>query len=464
MNEGVQKYVEKAKKMLGQRERYIKEETKKWKFDTIAVHGAYSVQEAIENNQGAIIEPIFLSSAQAYRDTDEMEAAQSYLIPSWAYTRIHNPSIGYLEDTLALLDGYGFDGETNCCAASSGLAAIASATDPFLVKLTRKADEAINFVSSCQIYGGTFQQFNIRKMQERGIECRWVVDPNNVDEWASKIDKNTRFLFGELPTNPGLVFFDLKKIIDLAHEHGIPFIADSTIATPALLRPITFGADIVIHSVTKTMTASGFSIAGAVIARKNIITNIENDEMKADFTNYIKFLPNRDIGWCLSPIQAILSLNDIRTLRSKIDFLSQSSLKVARFLEKHPKISSVNYLGLENHPLYEVASKYLWLVDAEYDDQYKKPINRYGHLLSFQLKGGIQAARVLLDGLKRIWRATDLGRIKSIATIPSISTHQQMGEESRSLASIPADLVRLCVGAEHPDDIINDLEQALDKI
>ncbi len=146
------------------------------------------MQEAIENNQGAIIEPIFLSSAQAYRDTDEMEAAQSYLIPSWAYTRIHNPSIGYLEDTLALLDGYGFDGETNCCAASSGLAAIASATDPFLVKLTRKADEAINFVSSCQIYGGTFQQFNIRKMQERGIECRWVVDPNNVDEWASKED------------------------------------------------------------------------------------------------------------------------------------------------------------------------------------------------------------------------------------------------------------------------------------
>lgn len=464
MKEAVQKYIDQAKKRLAERERYIKEEVKKWKFDTIAVHGAYSVNEAIENNQGAIIEPIFLSSAQAYRDTDEMEAAQAYLIPTWAYTRIHNPSIGYLEDTLALLDGYGFSGETSCCATASGMAAIGSAIHPLLVKLTRKSDEQINFVASCQVYGGTFQLFNVRKMQEQGIDCRWVANPNDLDEWASRIDKNTRFLYGELPSNPGLAFFDLKKVIDLAHAHGVPFIADPTVATPALLRPLTYGADIVVHSVTKTMTAGGFSIAGAVISRKNIVTNIPNDAMKADFANYIKLWPNRDMGWSLSPIQAILSLNDIRTLRYRVDALSKSSMKVARFLEKHPRVSKVNYLGLESHHLYEIASKYLWLVDAEYDEQYKKPVNRYGHLMSFQLKGGAQAARTLLDGLKRIWRATDLGRIKSIATIPSISTHQQMGEDSRSLACIPQDLVRLCVGAEHPDDLISDLDQALGKV
>ena len=461
---GVQKYVEKGKKMSAERARYIKEEVKKWKFETIAVHGAYSVREAIENNQGAIIEPIFLSSAQAYRDTDEMEAAQAYLIPTWAYTRINNPSISYLEDTLALLDGYGFDGETGCAATSSGLSAIASATEPFLVKRTKNANEPINFVSSCQIYGGTFMQFNVRNMQERGIECRWVTDCNNIDEWASKIDKNTRFLYGELPTNPSLYFFDLKKVIDLAHEHGLPFIADATIATPALMRPITFGADIVVHSVTKTMTAGGFSVAGAVIARKNITTNIEHDALKADFASYVKFWPNRDMGWCLSPLQAILSLNDIRTLRTRVDALSKSAMQVARFLEKHSKVANVNYLGLESHPLHGVASKYLWLVDAEYDEQYKKPVNRYGHLMAFQLKGGLPAARTLLDGLKRIWLATDLGRIKSIACIPALTTHQQMGEESRSLASIPQDLVRLCVGGEHPDDLINDLDQALSKV
>jgi cystathionine beta-lyase/cystathionine gamma-synthase len=139
-------------------------------------------------------------------------------------------------------------------------------------------------------------------------------------------------------------------------------------------------------------------------------------------------------------------------------------MKVALYLEKHPKISKVNYLGLENHPLHEVARRYLKLVDSEFDEHYRKPVNRYGHLMSFQMKGGIPAARNLLDGLKRIWRATDLGRIKSIITIPAISTHQQMGEESRSLAAIPADLVRLCVGGEHPDDLIADLDQSLAKV
>lgn len=464
MNEGVQKYVDKAKKMLAEQKRYIDEEVKKWKFDTIAVHGAYSVREAIENNQGSIIEPIYMSSSQAFRDSDEMEAALAYLIPSWTYSRIHNPSMGYFEDTLALLEGYGFDGETTCCAASSGMAAIASATDPFLVKQSKTHDEVINFVSNAQIYGGTFQQFNIRKMQDRGIECRWVRNPNDIDEWASKVDKNTRFLFGELPSNPGLTFFDIKKVIDLAHENGLTTIFDTTIATPALLRPIKLGADIVIHSATKTLTASGFGIAGAVIARKNIVSKIDNEEMNADFATYIKLLPNRDIGWCISPMQAILTLNDMRTLRSKVDHLSQNSMKVARFLDQHPKISMVNYLGLNNHPLHEVASKYLWLVDSEYDEQYGKPVNRYGHLMSFQFNGGAPAARVFFDNLKRIWRATDLGRIKSVATIPSISTHQQMGEDLREMASIPQDLVRLCIGAEHPGDMIADLEQALDKI
>lgn len=464
MNDGVQKYVDKARKMIAERERYLNEQVRTWKFDTIAVHGAYSVNEAIENNQGSIIEPIFMSTSQAFRDSDEMEAALAYLIPSWTYSRIHNPSIGYLEDTLALLDGYGFEGITGCCTASSGMAAIASAVDPFLVKLSSNHNEPMNFVSSAQIYGGTFQQFSIRIMQERGIECRWIVNPNDINEWASKIDKNTRFLFGELPSNPGLMFFDIKAVIDLAHGHGIPAIFDSTIATPALLRPIALGADIVIHSVTKTLTASGFGIAGAVVARKNIVTNIDNDEMRSDFATYIKLLPNRDMGWCISPMQAIMTLNDIRTLRSKMDLLSRNSMKVAQFLDEHKKISNVNYLGLESHPLHAVASKYLWLVDAENDEQYGRPVNRYGHLMSFQFKNGVQAARKFFDHLQRIWRATDLGRIKSVATIPAISTHQQMGEELRSMASIPEDLVRLCIGAEHPDDMIKDLEQALSHI
>jgi len=134
---------------------------------------------------------------------------------------------------------------------------------------------------------------------------------------------------------------------------------------------------------------------------------------------------------------------------------------VAEFLEDHAKIDQVNYLGLESHPLHELASKYLVLADSEHDAQYGKPVNRYGHLMSFTVNGGTAAARTFFDGLQRIWRATDLGRIKSVATIPAISTHSQQGEEGRAMAAIPPNMVRLCVGAEHPDDIKKDLDQAL---
>jgi O-acetylhomoserine/O-acetylserine sulfhydrylase-like pyridoxal-dependent enzyme len=461
---GMQRYIDKNNEYLARRDRYIREVVKKWKFDTIAVHGLYTVEDAIEDYQGSIIEPIFMSASQAYRDSDEMAAALAYLIPTWCYSRIANPSTYYYEWTLALLEGYGFDGETSACSTSSGMAAVMTAVQPFLVHTRRHVHEPRNFVATAQCYGGTFQQFSVRLHQERDIECRWVTDPTNLDEWASKIDENTRFLYGELPSNPGLSFFDIKAVADLAHAHNIPLIVDSTIATPALLRPICHGADIVVQSATKSLTTSGFGVCGAVIARKNIVTNIPNDKMKEDFALYVKFLPNRDYGPNLHPLQAIMTLNDMRTLRSKMDLLSRNTMKVAEFLERHPQIESVQYLGLKNHPLHELASRYMWLVDSEYDEMYGRPVNRYGHLMSFCVKGGLEAAKKFFDGLQRIWRATDLGRIKSVATIPAISTHQQQGEEGRRLANIPPNLVRLCVGGEHPDDIIADLDQALSRL
>ena len=459
---GMQRYIDKNNAYLAKRDAYIRDVVKKRKFDTIAVHGLYSVEDAIEDYQGSIIEPIFMSTSQAYHDSDEMAAALAYLIPTWCYSRIANPSTYYYEWALALLEGYGFKGETACCSTSSGMAAIMTAVQPFLVHQKKSVHEERNFVATAQCYGGTFQQFNVRLAEERGIECRWIHDPTNIDEWASKIDKNTRFLYGELPSNPGQGFFDIQAVADLAHSHGVPLICDSTVATPALLRPICHGADIVVQSVTKTLTSSGFGIAGAVIARKGVTTNLSNDQLRNDFCGYVKYLPNRDYGPNLHPMQAIMSLNDMRTLRSKIDQLSRSTMRVASYLEKHPKVEKVEYLGLENHPLHELASKYMWLVDSEFDDCYGgKQVNRYGHLMSFNVKGGAQAARNVFDRLQRIWRATDLGRIKSVATIPSISTHQQQGEEGRKLAGIPPNLIRLCVGGEHPDDVLADLDQAL---
>ncbi|MEA3443385.1 MAG: aminotransferase class V-fold PLP-dependent enzyme [Bacteroidota bacterium] len=461
MNKGKDFYVEAAKRSAEWHKKHI-DTMKQCKFDTIAVHGIYSMQEALDFNQGSIIEPIYMSTSQAYRDSDEMEAALGYEVPTWCYSRIANPSMYYLEGVLALLEGYKTGHDTSCIATSSGMAAIHSAVEPFLNVDHENPNQPINFVATSQVYGGTYQQFNIRKDHERNIEWRKIVNSNDISEWESKIDENTRFLYGEMPSNPGQAFFDLEKVAELAHKHGIVLIVDATVATPALMRPIGFGADIVIQSVTKSLATSGTSIAGAIIAKKNIVSKFGPEEMKEDFCMYLKTLPNRDNGPNISPMNAIMALNDIRTVRTRVDLCSRSTMKVAKFLEKHPHIEKVDYLGLESHPLNELAKKYLVLVDSEHDDLYNEKVNRFGHLMSFCVKGGAQAARDVFDGLQRIWRATDLGRIKSVVTIPAISTHSQQGEEGRKLANIPGNLIRLCVGAEHPDDIIADLNQALE--
>lgn len=457
---GQQKYLDAANRAGAWHKEY-RSKMRECRFDTIAVHGLYSMQEALDFNQGSIIEPIYLSTSQSFRDSDEMELALGYQIPTWCYSRIANPSMYYLEGLLAMLEEYRTGQEASCLVTSSGMSAIKTAVDEFLHPDSKDPAKPINFVATSQVYGGTFQQFSVRKNQEENIEWRKVINSADIKEWESLIDENTRFLYGEMPSNPTLAFFDLEAIATLAHKYGIPFIVDATVATPALMRPLAYGADIVIHSVTKSLHTSGFGIAGAIIARKNIICKVDNDFLKADFCAYLKLLPARDNGPNLSAMQCVLAINDIRTLRMRMDMMSQNTMKVSRFLESHPHIDKVNYLGLESHPLHPVAQKYMVLVDSEDDTADHKPVNRYGHLMSFEVKGGAESARKVFDGLTRIWRATDLGRIKSVATIPAISTHSQQGEEGRKAAAIPANLIRLSVGAEHADDIIKDLAQAL---
>jgi len=456
---GVKRYIEESKKLIAQRRALI-ERVKNYKFDTIAVHGLYSVDEALQQNQGAIIEPVYFSTSQAYRDSDDLEAALAYLIPTWCYTRIANPTTYYLQDTLALLEGYRTGCDTSCVVMASGMAAIALATDAFLVK-QKSETEKINFVSAVQLYGGTFQNFNVRKGQERGIEVRWILHPDDLEEWKSKIDEDTRFLYLEAPSNPQQAFGDVKTLADLAHSHGIPFIIDATCATPALLRPIAHGADVVIHSLTKSITSGGLAIGGALISRKPIVTKVKNDNplFKESFAEYIQFLPYRDQGPSATPMSALFALNDLRTLRSKMDLVSRNCQTVAEFLEKHPRVYQVDYLGLPSYRLHSLAKRFMKLVDS--DDGTGNEVNRYGHLMSFRVDGPPQNARKVFDRFKIIFRATDLGRIKSVATIPAISTHQQQGEEARQMADVPPQLIRLCVGAEDPADIIADLDQAL---
>ena len=449
---GVDRYILLGQQYSAKRNEYRKK-VRKLRFDTIAVHGMYSVEEAFAQGQGGIIEPLFPSTSQGYRDSDEMEAGLSYRIPTWCYSRIHNPTIFYLEETLSLLEAYGCDFDASAFCTASGMAAIKQAVEPLLAQDEAHPGE-INFVSSAQVYGGTFQLFNVR-MKERGANVRWVAQPWETAEWEKLVDDKTRFLYTEMPSNPQLACSDLQPLAKLAHRFRIPLIVDSTIATPALLRPLQHGADIVVQSLTKTIGSGGASIGGAVIARHDLTSRHLADAARADYAVWLKLWPARDSGPCMSPYSAFFFLNDLRTLRIKVDWFSQNTEAVADFLAQHPRVEAVDYLGLKSHQLHKLASRYLRMVDSE------RPA--FGHLLSFTIKGGAMDARRFFDNLQRIFRATDLGRIKSVATIPAISTHQQQGDEGRRLAGIPANLVRLCVGGEHPDDIIADLDQALNK-
>jgi len=453
LSPGIQRYVEKAKE-LGSRRAAFRASVRKLKFDTIAVHGTYGVEEAFAGGQGGIIEPIFPSTSQAYRDSDEMEAGLGYLIPTWCYSRIHNPTVFYLEETLALLESYGCKEDASGLCTASGMSAIKQAVEPLLAK-KREGHEEINFVSAAQVYGGSFQLFNVR-MRERGAKVHFVAEPSDIEAWRAAVDENTRFLYGEMPSNPQQGCFDVAAVAQLAHSHGIPLIVDATVATPALMRPLEHGADVVVHSLTKTVGAGGFSIGGGIVARHNLTSRHLADEARADYATWLKLWPFRDSGWCMSANSAFYFLNEIRTLRLKVQQFSANTMVVARFLEKHPKVERVDYLGLSHHRQHGLASRYLRLVDDG--------TPTFGHLMSFDIAGSPADTRRFFDALRRIYRATDLGRIKSVATLPAISTHSQQGEEGRKLAGIPPTMVRLCVGGEHPDDVIADLEQALRQI
>lgn len=451
MSEGMERYIKEAEEAGKRRAEYRKKVSLR-KFDTIAVHGMYSIEEALANGQGGIIEPIIASTSQVFRDSDDMEAALAYKIPAWVYSRIHNPTMYYLEEALALLETYGTGQDATGLCTSAGMAAIKQVVEPLVAEQEGSSDP-INFVTSAQVYGGTFQLFNVR-MRERGVEPKWVKEPWDIQEWEELVDDNTRFLYMEMPSNPQQGFTDLKVLADLAHKHEIPLIVDGTIATPVLLRPIEHGADIVVHSVTKTVGSSGTSVGGAIIARHNIVSRHLADEQKVNYALWLKALPFRDSGPCMSALTAYLLLNDLRTIRSKVEFFSRNTEKVTEFLSQHPKIERVDYLGLESHHLHPIAKKYMKLVDTD------EPM--YGHLCSFNYKGTTEETRRFFDKLRMIARATDLGRIKSVATIPAISTHQQQGEKGRELANISPNMVRLCVGGENADDVIKDLEQALE--
>ncbi|WP_426624814.1 trans-sulfuration enzyme family protein [Leifsonia sp. McL0607] len=423
------------------------------RFDTVASAAGYTHADA-EANQGSIVPPLYATSAQHFPSAAAMEAALSGQEDAWIYSRLGNPTIRSLEFVIAALDGYRVDAEVSAAVAASGMAAVTLATSPFLCV---RGDEPMNIVASAACYGATFMVFSQRYGKERGVEVRWVPENATVDEWAARVDLHTRFVYAEIPANPLLSLVDVPALSALAHEAGAPLIIDATLATPALMRPLAMGADIVVHALGKAAGASGVSLAGAVVARHGITSSAADASMTDDFAGYLRRGPIRDMGALLSPFNAFTVMNEVRDLRRRMDAMSRSALTISEHLHSSHRVAEVFYPGLQSHPTHALAQQMV-LVDSEADGG---PVNRYGYLLGFRPVGGFDAAARVFDRFEVIWRANDLGRVKSIATIPAIATHRQVVAAASGGAVVPPDLIRLSVGLEHVDDLLDDLTRAL---
>jgi len=327
-----------------------------------------------------------------------------------------------LERRLAALEG----GEA-CLTTASGLSAI------FLAVLGLLGEPGGEFVTSNRLYGNTQNQFRV-SFPLMGISARWVETPERLEAWGAQITRNTRFLYVETPSNPDVWVADLVGLIRLAKAHDLPIVVDSTLATPAILRPLELGADVVVHSTTKYLAGHSAALGGAVIGRR-------------DFIEPLRMGHNRYLGPAMSPFNAWLTLIGVETLGVRMPRLVSSAQRVAEFLASHPKVESVNYPGLPGHPQHRLAMEQLGGGGTS--------------LLAFVVRGGMEGAWRVIDRLKIPVHATHLGANQSVVVHPATTTHGKLTPEQRAASGVPDGLVRYSVGLEHPDDLIGDLDQAL---
>lgn len=392
---------------------------KEWKFDTIALHGAF---QGVKPNTMTV--PIYQSLAYPFADVqqgaDAYAAAREGL---FCYGRWDNPTVDVFEKRIAMLEG----GEA-ALATSSGMAAIHLVTH----HLCAAGDE---IVSSNRVYGGTFVLYEAG-LAKAGIKVRWITEPTDLQAWEKAITPRTRFLYVESPSNPSLNIADIRALAKLAKDRKLPLVVDNTICTPALQKPFEMGADIIVHSASKYLSGNATSLSGVVVGGKDLIRDLRKG-------------PMRYLGPALSPFNAWLLLLSMETLSLRMERHSQSALALAKFLESHPRIASVNYPGLESHPGYDLA---------------RKQMKGCSSLLSFVLKGGYDDAVKIIESLGLWVHATHLGASRTIVTHPASTTHVSLGPEELKKAGIPANLIRVSVGLEDPEDIVHDIDQALAKL
>jgi len=421
-----------------------------WKPETIAVHGGYSPDPTTR----AVAVPIYQTVAYAFDNTQHGADLFDLKVPGNIYTRIMNPTTDVLEQRVAALEG-----GIAALALASGQAAITYAVQTI-------AETGDNIVSSSALYGGTYNLF-AHTFPQFGIETRFA-DHRDPNSFAKLIDDKTKAIFVESIGNPLGNITDIEAIAKIAHAHGVPLIVDNTVPTPYLLRPIEHGADIVVHSLTKYLGGHGNSIGGAIVdsgkfpwaehAKRFPRLNTPDVSYHgvvytealgpAAYIGRARVVPLRNTGAALSPFNAFLILQGIETLALRMDRINQNTRIIAEYLREHPKVAWVNYAGLPDHPEYVLARKYLRGGGA-------------AGLFTFGLPGGREAGAKFLDALQLFTRLVNIGDTKSLATHPASTTHRQLSPEELASTGVSEDTVRLCVGIEHTDDLIADLEQAL---
>jgi O-acetylhomoserine/O-acetylserine sulfhydrylase-like pyridoxal-dependent enzyme len=298
------------------------------------------------------------------------------------------------------------------------------------------ASSGDEIVSSDRVYGGTFHLFH-DTLPKFGIKVRFVKNPHDVKSWKSEISKKTKFLFIETPSNPKCEVFNIKILSDLAHERKLPLVVDSTIGTPALQRPIALGADIVIHSATKYICGNGTALGGIILGRKKLL-----DEIRAGVY--------RDIGPALAPFNAWLFILGLETLSYRMAAHSDNALKVAEFLERHPKVKKVYYSGLQSSPHFNLVKEQMRGMASS--------------LMAFEIEGTVKSGVRFIESLKLVSHVANLGDNKTLAIHPASTTHQQLPLKDLEKVGISDTMIRMSIGLEDPGDIISDIEQALRKI
>ncbi len=423
----------------------------KLKPETLVLHAGHQP----DPTTGARAVPIYQTTSYQFKNTEH--AANLFALKEFGniYTRLMNPTTDVLEKRIAALDG------------GVGALAVASGQSAITLSLLNIAQAGDEIVSADNLYGGTYNLFHYT-FARLGIKVRFVKS-NDLNAFEKAITNKTKAVYAESIGNPKLDVADIENLAKLAHKYGLPLVIDNTVS-PYLLKPIDFGADIIVYSATKFIGGHGTSIGGLIVdsgkfdwtsGKFPLISQPDPSYHGINFIEALKPLGNiayiikarvtllRDLGPALSPFNAFLFLQGLETLHLRMPRHSENALAVAKYLKKHPAVAWVNYPGLESSPDYSRACRYL--------------PKGAGAIVGFGIKGGLEAGKKFIDSLELISHLANIGDAKTLAIHPATTTHQQLSAEERSATGVTDDFIRLSIGLEHIDDIIADIERSLKK-